>query len=353
MASSVASIPLPGVALGAGGGFSARSAQPLALRSFYAGPENLLVAVAVEGVLDPAQPRFSPLLLLGPSGVGKTHLAQGIARRWSETGQPGEAVYLTGSEFAKQFAAAIESDTVRSFRSRMRSAELFVLDDLTKLAKKPPALKELLFTLDALEQRGAATVVTSRTPPVELEQFPAALASRLAGGLVLTLSLPGVRARRAILEELAAAKGIELAPQAAEALAGQLAASVPELLQSLLQLASSPTIDSPRARRFLADRGTRDQPSATAILTATAKQFSLKPSDLKGSSRNRTVVAARSIAMYLIRQLTGQSLEQIGGLFGGRDHTTALYSCRKVEKLMHSDPPTRQTIAKLQKSLTK
>lgn len=353
MATGVASIPLPGVPFGPGGA-SPRPLAAVALRAFHAGPENLLLRVAAESLLDPQRPPFTPLLLLGPSGVGKTHLAHGLARRWTETLCEGKVVCLTGGEFAKTFAEAIDGDTVRNFRRQMRTARLFVLDDLTALTKKPAALKELLFTLDALEQSGAAAVVTSRLAPGEQPQLPPALVSRLIGGLVITLSPPGCEARRAILEELANSAGLTLSPTAAETLADEVTASVPELLQVLLRISRGESnIDAQRAQQFLSDRGAQQQPTMSAIVAVTAKQFSLKISMLKSASRNRTVVSARSVAMYLARKLTSQSLEQIGRAFGNRDHSTVLHNCRKIEKLLKTDPATRQTVAQLQKLLSR
>jgi chromosomal replication initiator protein len=349
--SGVAAIPLPGVAFAPLDDL-VQGPAALAPRAFHAGPENLLVGVAVKSLLEDGQPRFTPLLLLGTAGVGKTHLAQGIARRWSETGRAGEVIYLTGGDFARQLAEAIDRDAVRPLRGRLRGAALLVLDDLTQLVKKPAALKELLFTLDALERSGGAAVVTSRIAPSEMPQLPPALASRLTGGLTVGLSPPGPDARRAILRELAAARGIALAPEAAETLAREPATGAPELLQRLLQAGGGfQSVDADRARQFLADRVPSRQPTLAAITRAAAKQFSLKSAQLKSASRNRTVVAARSVAMYLARKLTGHSLEQIGRAFGGRDHTTVLHGCRKIEKQLETDPAVRQTVRQLQEVL--
>ncbi|GAF81094.1 unnamed protein product [marine sediment metagenome] len=312
-----------------------------------------MVDVAVQAALGEREASFIPLVFIGEEGVGKSHLAQGLAHCWQQRGCGGRVVCTSGSDFARGLASAIDAGKVASFRTRHREASLLVLEDLSALAGKTAALQELIFTLDALEERGAAVVVTSRRPPDEIRHLPGALVSRLSAGLVLTLAPAGVEARKAMLNELATRRGVSLSGEAAQLLARELRGGVPQLLEALLETAGGGSVvEAESVRRYLATHHARKPPSVPAITAAVAKSFSLKTSQLKGALRNRSVVTARGIAMYLARDLTDRSLKQIGRSFGGRDHTTVLHHCRKVETLVRSDPAVRQMVTTLRESLT-
>jgi chromosomal replication initiator protein len=363
------------------------------LRQFIAGPENHLALVAVQRVLKqgvgraaadrvaadkaaidkgraddgaspstherPLQERalFSPLVLYGPSGTGKSHLVRGLAKQWLERRKQARVVCLTAAEFAGQYAEKIDNRTIDVWRKQLRQAELFVLEDLGQLAGKLSAQQELLHALDALEQRDAAVVVTSRWAPAEMSTLAAGLQSRLESGLCVPLSLPGAEARHAIVCELAAAQRLKLSDQAARALSDALPVTAPELAGALAQLelesrSEQTALDEALIRKYLASRQSRRQPSLQAIASQTARYYALRVTDLKSSSRRRAVVAARDTAMYLARQMTAKSLKQIGDYFGGRDHTTVLHGCRKTEHLLQSDPGARLAVLELRRGLT-
>ena len=322
------------------------------MRSFVAGSENSLLDVAVGSLLVGRPSQFNPVVLVGPPGVGKTHVARGLARQWKRRGRPGTVVVTSGAEFARELAGAIESCSVAQMRVRYRTAALLVVDDIAALAKKTAAQQELLFTLDELDRCGGTTVVTSRVGLHEIPRLAPALSSRLSAGLVVTLSPPRPETRQALLVQLARARGIALSDSAARVLAKGLTADVPELLKALVEMSRGKSgIDTTLARQYLQQRSRRKPPDVTVVVASTAKHFSLKTSELKSASRNRSVVMARGIAMYLAREMTGQSLKKIGYRLGRRDHTTVLYNCRKVEKLIRTDPATRQAIDKLKQLL--
>jgi chromosomal replication initiator protein len=184
-----------------------------------------------------------------------------------------------------------------------------------------------------------------------------ALQSRLSAGLMIPLAPPGIEARLAILEQLAAVRNIPLPTPVARVLAEGLIGTAPELAGSLLQLAMSADLETSEldvetARRFIANRGGARQPTLHEIALATARHFSLRLSDLRSPVRRRALVVARGVAVYLARRLTDESLDQIGGYFGGRDHSTIMHSCHKTEELLVSDPAVREAIDQIQKILT-
>jgi chromosomal replication initiator protein len=353
--------------------------RPQHLREFLVGPENQLIAAALQyfyrqacgaraaGELNfEVQPAsndsatnaelHSPLFLHGPPGTGKSHLACGLAELWRANRPDETVVYVTGADYWRGLSDSFENRSTDAWRAHDRAADLFVLEDFGPLAMKPAAQVELLHTLDALADRGAHVIVTSRLPLSQMMTLLPGLASRLAGGLCLGLNLPSSGTRRAIVDRLAAERGTDIAPAARRALADGLRGSVPELFGALASLEHAARVDGDpiemaRVQQYLAGKSGTRTPTMRGIAAHTAKHYALKVQDLKSPSRRRSVVMARDVAMYLARQLTGQSLEQIGEYFGGRDHTTVLHGCRKAEQLAKSDPATRSAVERLHEAL--
>ncbi|MBI3837639.1 MAG: ATP-binding protein [Planctomycetia bacterium] len=327
------------------------------LSEFVAGPENSLAAKALLSCLDRTATQFNPLILYGPHGSGKSHLAHGLASWWRQHFPASRVDCLAASEFAQAYAAALENQQLETWRRQIRGLALLIIEDLGQLAGKRGAQQELLHTLDVLAQHDALVVVTARTLPTHSAGLLAALRSRLSAGLAVPLALPGPGARRAILERLAAARRISLPKRALHSLAHGLHLSVPALISSLLELELAAQVDGEgvdqhRVRQFVAEQASAKMPSLREIACLTAKYFGLKLSDLKSPLRRQQLVAARGVAMYLARQLTDTSLHQVGVFFGGRDHTTVLHGCRRTEKLLKRDQGTRQAILDLKKMLT-
>jgi chromosomal replication initiator protein len=346
-------IPLPGRLVGSPAEFEL-GVHPL--WEFVAGPENSLAATALLPYLERTATQFNPLVLYGPHGTGKSHLAHGLAMWWQQHFPAARVDRLAASEFARAYAAALEDQRLEAWRRQIRGLSLLIVEDLGQLTGKRGAQQELLHTLDALAQQDAMVVVTARTLPTHSSGLLSALRSRLSAGLVVPLALPGPCARRAILEHLAALRSISLPKRALHCLADGLHLSVPALISALLELElaaqlGDEKVDSHRVRQFVAEQGSENMASLRDIACLTAKYFGLKLSDLKSPLRRQPLVAARGVAMYLARQLTKESLQQIGAFFGGRDHTTVLHGCRRTDKLLKRDRETRQAVLELKRML--
>jgi chromosomal replication initiator protein len=323
---------------------------------FVCGPENRLLAEAVDSLLQRSPSPYNPLVLCGPPGTGKSHVARGIARHWRSIDR--DVLYTSGADFARGFAAALENETIAGWRSRNRDTSLFILEDLSQLSGKGPALSELLFTLDAVLQQQGQALLTTCLPPRHIAGIPAALAARLVGGLVLQLSPPGPAARLALIEQFARLCGLDLSPGPARLLAEGLAVTPPELFGAITEISVQCKIDgepitTDRVRAFLAASRSNGavRPTIRSIARLSAKYFGLKPGQLTSSTRRRAVVQARNVAIYLARQLSGNSLEQLGAYFGGRDHTTILHGYRTIESRSRTDPTIRQALTELRRLL--
>jgi chromosomal replication initiator protein len=351
MANGVVTIPLPGQPLT--GDLLPRDGHrgPTTLE-FFAGPENSLIEPAVAGVLGRQPTPYNPLVLYGPSGTGKSHLARGLAATWKLNFPQSRVAYTTAVDFAREMADAFDTHAVEDFRAHYRGVSLAVFEDVGELVAKPAVQEELMRTLDAVIQRGGQVVVTASSAPQEIADFPPALQSRLSAGLCVPLVLPGPDTRLAILQRWSNLCEVAMADSILKLLAEGLAGTVPELLGAMLQLEvpareEGRPIDAHQVRDFLSQRDSALRPKLRDIAALTARHFTLRLRDLRGPSRRRPVVTARDVAIYLCRQLTRVSLSRIGEYFGGRDHTTVLHACRKTEELLQTDPAIRQAIDRL------
>jgi chromosomal replication initiator protein len=323
-----------------------------AIGDFVVGPENRLVDVALSDLLGQAGSLCSPMVLYGPSGVGKTHLALAVVAHWKARPDHPPVKYAVAIDYARELADAIETKTLDEFGVAYRRASLLVLEDLQHLAGKQAAQRELLQILDSLADDEARVLVTASRSPGMLDDMLPGLQSRLQAGLVVPVVLPGPAARAILLRRFAGARGIELSESLIEFFAENMSGAAPALDAALVELQMGGTVNIEAARRWLADRRRQD-PSLREITLATAQHFSLRLGDLRSAARRRTLVIARGVAMYLCRRLTRLSLEQIGGYFGGRDHTTVSHGCRRTEDLLQAEPAIREAVVQLQIRLRK
>ena len=313
---------------------------------FIAGDENRLacfLACASESVFEYG----NPVLLVGPSGSGKTAIALHLAAKESirsNTGEPTPVLFYAAIDFARQYAEAIGADDLPPLRQEINEAPILVVDDLQLISDKPAAQDELAARIEDRVAAGRPTLITCRRLPSEIRGMRPLLVSRVLPGLTVPMMIPVGEARRQLLIEMTVHLGLDLESQLLDLLNDQLDSRLPvrSLEAALKQVGlwcrmndSQPTPEAIHSAVEIV--GQREEISLASIATVTAKFFRLRLAELRSSSRKQNLVRARSLAMFLGRQMTSKSMHQIGDYFGGRDHTTVLHAIRKTESLLKSD----------------
>lgn len=315
---------------------------------FIAGEENRLAAFLSTSDQDV----FSfgnPVLLIGPSGAGKSalgiHLAARRALRDGDASGPPKVTHLAAVDFARNFANAVENEDVARFRVELDHAAVLFIDDLQTISHKPAAQDELATRVQHRIDRLRPTVLTSRRLPSSVRRMRPALVSRSLTGLTVPIQLPGQAARRLLLKEFSLLHAVELEGVLIDEFEHGLAPALParqlEAAVKQVNLWCRMNQTTPSSDAILACLDSvveKRRVTLAAITTQTAKQFGLRSAELKSSSRRQRIVRARSMAMFLARQLTTESLTQIGNHFGGRDHSTVLHAIRKTTTSIEADP---------------
>ncbi|MDP3273763.1 MAG: chromosomal replication initiator protein DnaA [Deltaproteobacteria bacterium] len=316
--------------------------------TFVVGPSNQLAHAAAHSMGEPGGRRFNPLFLCGPSGLGKTHLANAIGHRWLEHFPGGNVVYISAEHFTNEFICAVQTKTMDDFRGRYRNhCDALLIDDIQFLAGKEQTLDEFFHTFNALIQRDKPIVLTSDVMPQDLKGMPDRLVSRFASGMVAEVYPPELETRVAILRKKASIEGVALDDEAAFLLANTVTANMRELEGALMKLsiqasiAKCTMIDAAMVRHALRIPSRQHVITVEDIQKATAQYFRVTLAQLSGKERHAEIARARQVAMYVCREKLGTSFPQIGAKFGGKDHTTVISSVNKIKKLLESGDPVR------------
>lgn len=304
---------------------------------------------------------YNPLLLHGPAGTGKTHLIQAIYHQLA-TATSLRALYVTSEAFTNEFVRAAQVREMTDFRRRYRAADALLVDDLQFLSGKPKTQEEFLATCHHLLSRKRQVVVASLRPPAELEGFQEKTIALLRSSLVARLDPPDLVTRMTALVKKAHARGVDLSGEAAEYLARRVPGTIRELEGALtralhLSRLQRAPLNAETIRSTLDELG-EDQSrpsqavSVDGILSAVEGYYGIKEKDLLSSSKVRTLVFARQVGMYLARELTPLSLQQIGLRFGGRDHSTVVYAQSCISRQLDRNPRLQADLEILRTRIT-
>src|SRR3954447_20825098 len=352
-------------ALPRSGGVFNEGDQPLLLNpdytfeNFVTGPCNRLPHAASIAVAEQPGKAYNPLFIHGGVGLGKTHLLQAVCQTLLERAPDSRILYLSCDSFINQFITAVETGDMNQFRHRYRHVDVLVIDDIHFLAGRDRTQEEFFHTFNTLYQQHKQIILSADCPPSEIPELEERLVSRFNWGLVARVEKPCYETRVAILKKKARLRGLELPDDVLCHIAARVENNTRELEGAItklqgMQLLTSGQIDLDMARQALGESATPDQRRITIqqILDAVTKYYNVRLSDLQSKRRHKSIAFPRQVCMYLARRHTRYSLEEIGGYFGGRDHTTVLHAVRTVDGDCKSDREVAKQVNYLDSQLS-
>jgi chromosomal replication initiator protein len=333
---------------------------------FVIGKSNELAAAAAHAVGQAPGKVYNPLFIYGDTGLGKTHLMQAIAHEILLRKPETRITFIGTEQFTNELVAAIQNRTTADFRRRFRETDLLLVDDVHFLKGKEAMQEEFFHTFNALYEGGRQIVLTSDRPPSEIPGLEARLVSRFQWGMVADIEMPDVEHRIAILRQKAQLDHLELTipEEVVRFIAENVRSSVRELEGSIIKLLAYASLKHREITVEVAREALRDKLKALpgeaaggpalntfAIQQAVAREWGVTTEGLRSKTRTKNLTVPRQVAMYLMRDLLGMQLVEIGAAFGGRDHSTVIHSLERVVAMMKEDPSFAQRVGKIQSAL--
>ncbi len=330
--------------------------------NFIVGASNRFAHAAAVSVASNPAVHYNPLFIYGSSGLGKTHLLYAICAAVREKNPQSRVLYTKCEEMTNDFIRALSlgQDAVNDFRETYRQADILLVDDIQFLAGKIQTQEEFFHTFDYLHNAGRQIIITSDRPPREIATLSDRLRSRFEQGLHADIQAPDLETRIAIIKRKAFLLHMHISDDVCEYIASQLKTNVRQLegvvktmhAQYLIG-GNSPTLAI--AQNAIRDIRSNNQPTPVTIdriISEVSRTFNVSPADIRSKSRTSQIARARQVAIFVVRSITGLKQEEIGQEFGGFDHTTVLYSLRKVDSMMQSDPSFKNTVNDIIKNLS-
>ncbi len=329
--------------------------------SFIEGAGNQFAKAAALSVCDPSRKNvFNPLVIYGEVGLGKTHLLQAVGNHLLAGEPETNIIYTTSEKFTLDFITAIQKNKSTTFSSHFRSVDMLLVDDIQFFQKKEQTQEQFFHTFNDLFQRGKQIILTMDKPPSELLGLKDRLLSRFQSGLIVDIQSPDLETRIAILMKKAEVDNLDIPYDITEYIALCIKTNVRDLEGALIRLLAYSSLRKQEITLDLArtvvqeilGRKAAKRVSIVEIIRLISQEFNIRETNLVGKGRRKDIAHARQLAMYLARELTDASLVSIGLHFAGRDHSTVIHGCNKIESLINSDRQFEARVGFLRKELS-
>ena len=328
--------------------------------NFIVGGGSELAHAACVAVSNAPAHAYNPLFLYGETGLGKTHLMHAVAHQALNRNPSCRITYVSCEKFTNEFIRAIQENSLTKFRSRYRSVDYLLIDDIQFLAGKERIQEEFFHTFNDIYESQRQIFLTSDRPAGEIDKIESRLLSRFQWGLVTDIQAPDLETRVAILARKAEAMGISVEPEIIEFLAKNISRNVRRMEGALTRVAGYVGLTRKKAdldtvQRLLRDILREENLSRITIETIQKKvvdYYHLRMADMLSRRRPANIAFPRQVAMYLSRMLTEHSLQEIGSAFGGRDHGTVIHACKTVENMMDQDTSIKHSVEFLNEQLS-
>ncbi len=332
---------------GGGNGFT----QRYTFENFVVGPNNRFAHAAAMAVAERPGQVYVPLFIYGGVGLGKTHLLYAIGNRCRTYFPNARVSYTTYERFMNDLIKALREGATEAFRGTYRSVDMLLVDDIQFISGQEQAQEEFFHTFNTLHGAGKQIVITADRPPKMIVSLEERLLSRFEWGLVADIQPPDLETRIAILRNKAERQPVPVPPDVIQFIARRVPSNIRELEGSFNRVLAYATINETHLSVDLAsaaldslDGGRRTQLTPTKIIEAVAKHYGVSLEELSGKGRDKSIVVPRQVAMYMVREETNSSLEHIGKLLGGRDHTTVMHGCERITSAVQEDHQLRNDV---------
>lgn len=328
--------------------------------TFVIGNSNRFAHAASLAVAESPAKAYNPLFIYGGVGLGKTHLMHAIGHYILQNNPNAKVVYVSSEKFTNELINAIKDDKNEEFRTKYRSVDVLLIDDIQFIAGKERTQEEFFHTFNTLHEANKQIILSSDRPPKEIPTLEDRLRSRFEWGLIADIQAPDFETRMAILKKKADVEKLNVPNEVMVYIATKIKSNIRELEGALIRIVAYSSLTNREITVDLATEALKDiisnkqNKSITIdlIQDVVAAYFNLRVEDLKSQRRTRNVAYPRQIAMYLSRKLTDMSLPKIGEEFGGRDHTTVIHAYEKISESLNKDESLEHTINDITKKLT-
>mgnify|MGYP000230082152 CR=1 FL=1 len=326
--------------------------------NFIKGPSNQFAFAAAQAVAANPSGAYNPLFIYGPSGLGKTHLLNAIKIEIQKNHPDFNIVYVDCEKFTNETITAIKTATMEQFRQRYRKADVLLIDDIQFLAGKESTQEEFFHTFNTLHNDGRQIVIASDRPAKEIKSLEERLRTRFEWGLTADIQPPDFETRVAIVKRKAELLNLDLPNDVAEYIANHLKQNIRQLEGAVKKLNAYYMLEGIEPCIGVTTTAIKDtlndsQPipvTIEKILNEVARTYNVMPADIRGKKRNANVSAARQMTMYIIREVTGMSMEAIGQEFQ-RDHSTVVYSIKTMEENINRDQHLKEMCSDIMKNV--